>query len=127
MNKKRIISIVILVLGVIMISSGLIITSLNNKDKNPKPESGEIEKPDEEIEEPSDEDDGMSDEYREAYNTAVSLYQYGDNTVEVEEKEDKFVIYVKNPEGEIINTFNMDKKTGAISEEPITSEESAGG
>ena len=121
MNKNKIISVIILILGVSMIGFGLVITSLNDTHKNEdlKPESSGTEKPNEEKEESNKDENAIPLDYNEAYNIAVSLYQYGDNTVEVEEKEDRFVIYVKNTEGEVVNTFNMDKDTGTISEEPM--------
>ena len=89
MNKNKIISVIILILGVSMIGFGLVITSLNDTHKNEdlKPESSGTEKPNEEKEESNKDENAIPLDYNEAYNIAVSLYQYGDNTVEVEEKE----------------------------------------
>lgn len=56
-------------------------------------------------------------DYDSAYETAISLYGGEGKVIEVKEEQSKFIIYVKDNNGNIQNTFNMDRKTGVISEE----------
>jgi hypothetical protein len=123
MKNKNTILTIVLVVGIIMVVTGIIISNLANNTDVPKPLPGEIEEEQkEEVKEPDEQlHEQQPQTYDDVYDMAVSLYEYDGRTVQVEEKEDKFIIYVKNSNGDIINTFNMDKKTGVVSEEPISS------
>lgn len=128
MNKRKIISIVILVIGIILIVSGVIAIGFTDKEKpNDSPEINNNN---------SESDNSHSNnsniildengiDYDNAYAMAESLYGGNGNTVELKEEEDKFIIYVKNEKGIVLNTFNMDKVTGSISEEGYASSSSA--
>jgi len=121
MNKKRTILVIILIIGVILSISGLFVISLNsnnNESSNNHDTNNNLNsRPEPEIE-------SEVMDYDSAYNFASSLYSEEGKIVELKEEDDKFIIYVKNTTGDILNTFNMDKKTGIISEEAIISSSS---
>lgn len=117
MSRKRVIAIVILILGVILISVGVYFIVNNNSDNNENIDNNSDNNINTDHSDNTEKPEIIID-CDSAYETAVSLYGGEGKTIEVKEESNKFIIYVKNSNGIIINTFNMDKKTGLISEEP---------
>lgn len=117
MNKKKIIAIIILIIGVILIGCGIFFgvgkdtsNNKNNSSNKNKPQDNEVKEPKEKP---------LS--YEEAVEIIESLYAEEGYTLEVKEEESRFVINKKNDNGEITNTFYMDKQTGYFSEEAKSS------
>lgn len=121
MNKKKIIAIIGVLIGITLIVSGIIFTnSSNDKEEknNPNIEDNDSKK-DDTSNNNDNGNDNKSEEYNEVYEMVVALYGGNGKTVELKEEAEKYIIYVKNSSGKVLNTFDMDKKTGVISEQPF--------
>lgn len=116
MKNKKIISIIILLIGLILIGSGIFF--INLKTDNDK-ENNDSNIKDNNASQDNSSNNSENAEYNELYSTILSLYGGEGKSVELKEEDDKYIIYVKNENGELLNIFNMDKETGSISEQPF--------
>lgn len=107
MNRKKNV-LIILIIGLLLIGMGIVLIVLKGKSSNIDYDA------------PSNEIDTSITDFDTVYGIAESLYGGNENVVEVVEEMDKFIIFVRNFEGYLLNTFNMDKETGTISEESTT-------
>lgn len=112
MNKKKIIAIIVLTAGIILIGCGIFFSIGNINGKGNKQDK--VDTPLKE-EKPKPEEKDIS--YEEAVKIVESLYKEEGYTLEIKEEDTRFVINKKNENGDIVNTFYMDKKTGFFSEE----------
>ena len=127
MKRKKVISVIMIIIGACLIVSGIFFSIFNdNKKANTNNENnnnqGTVNDPEVENNQEIDTNIGnvyedVTVDYDTAYNIALSLYGEEGTIIELKEDSNKYTIYVKDTSGNIKNTFNMDKKTGAIEEE----------
>lgn len=116
MNKKKIIAVIILITGIVLIGCGIFFSIGNTGSKSSKKDK--VDTPQKE-ENPKNEEKDIS--YEEAVKIVESLYKEEGYTFEIKEEDTRFVINKKNDNGDIVNTFYLDKKTGYFSEEAKSS------
>lgn len=109
----------VFIIGIFLIIVGLTSYFIINKNyENNPPSNPNNDVPS--VDNGSEEPEIVGLDYDSAYSLAVSLYGGENIIIEMTETENAYVVYVKGTDNSILNTFNMDKKTGVISEAGIT-------
>lgn len=116
MKNKKIITIILMILGIILIAFGIFLSISSNNEKKTDDETGS------KTEEKEEEEEKYTKEYVENY--ANSMFGDSSRNVEVEEQENRYVIYVKDSNSdELIGRYYFDKDTGMLNDADIMDQE----